>query len=123
MFVIISLLIDCCRSVGSQQYWLQSLDSGKVGLNDATYLRSLIANCWEAISVECGVAHVVSVCQVEFDADTVVTGITTQGHGGAAQWVTSFRIRYSADGNTFTGIKSAGSNTVKLLQDHLACAC
>ena len=53
-----------------------------------------------------------------FDADTVVTGLTTQGHGGgggtvAAQWVTSFKLEYSTDGVTYTDIQTAGSDVVK----------
>ena len=56
--------------------------------------------------------------QAVFDADTVVTGLTTQGHGGgggtvAAQWVTSFKLEYSTDGVTYTDIQTAGSDVVK----------
>ena len=62
----------------------------------------------------CGCLH----HQAVFDADTVVTGLTTQGHGGAgvaSQWVTSFKLQYSTDVATYITIQTAGSDVVKVL--------
>ena len=51
--------------------------------------------------------------QATFDADTLVSGITTQGRGDAAQWVTSFTLEYSADdGATYTSIQKNGADVV-----------
>ena len=53
------------------------------------------------------------VFQATFDYDTLVTGITTQGRGNAAQWVTSFTLEYSADeGATYTRIQKNGADVV-----------
>ena len=58
-------------------------------------------------------APFVYVFQAIFDYDTLVTGITTQGRGNAAQWVTSFTLEYSADeGATYTRIQKNGADVV-----------
>ena len=61
-------------------------------------------------------APVLRVFQATFDYETLVTGITTQGRGDAAQWVTSFTLEYSADdGATYTGIPKNGADVVCVL--------
>ena len=53
--------------------------------------------------------------QATFDYDTLVTGITTQGLGDAAQWVTSFTLEYSTDdGATYTSIQKDGVDVVRV---------
>ena len=45
--------------------------------------------------------------QVDLGAKTEVTGIQIQGRQDADQWVTSFTISYSSDGNTYTSYQNS----------------
>ncbi|XP_035673287.1 adipocyte enhancer-binding protein 1-like isoform X10 [Branchiostoma floridae] len=40
--------------------------------------------------------------QVDVGAETTVAGVITQGRAGADQWVTSYKLRFSRDGSTWS---------------------
>ena len=52
--------------------------------------------------------------QVDLQQTTRVTGIATQGRYDFNQWVKSYKLQYSQDGNTFTFYRRTGdySDTV-----------
>ncbi|XP_033114724.1 lactadherin-like, partial [Anneissia japonica] len=50
--------------------------------------------------------------QVEFSSPLWVTGLITQGRGDYPQWVRSYEVHYSLDGDTFTTIMDAGAVAV-----------
>lgn len=52
--------------------------------------------------------------QVDFLSPYAITGVTTQGGYNIPEWVTSYKIWYSTDGNIFTPVIDSISNVTKI---------
>lgn len=50
--------------------------------------------------------------QVDFERKTTLTGIATQGRYEAAQWVTSYIVKYGDDGQRFRDYRQYGRTRV-----------
>lgn len=53
--------------------------------------------------------------QVDLLHVTTVKGVATQGRNRVSQWVTTYKLQYSNDGQTFNDYKEEGQSAVKVI--------
>lgn len=52
--------------------------------------------------------------QIDLRITTRVTHVATQGRVEFAQWITTYKLMFSDDGNTFQDFKQQGENSIKV---------